>query len=341
VTRVLLALLLAGLLLGVSPAAQARGEDPFLAGEPYRGTFADPTVMVVGDTYVAAGTTTANLNLPLMTSTDLVTWRPREALPDWQEWSRWSGYNEGMVRRPAWAAVKGWRDDVPLVSQWAPSLAKVGGRYVAAFSAAVTLEPRHSCIGVATAKDPVGPYVPRSRPLVCYPRAPLGAIDPDLFLDPRSGAAYLVWKNEGVPGLHPPRLVSRRLDARRLRFASGSRTRVLLTRSRPWEGGVVENPSMVRHRGRYLLVYSANAWRTGGYKTGYALCRGPVGPCTKSPRPLMSTGGGATGPGGADAFVDAHGILRLAYHSWDDGLRRLRVATLGLSRGVLRLLGRG
>lgn len=345
-TRLLLALLalltpLAALPAAASSPAAATTEELFTAGEPYTGTFADPSVVRVGRTYVAAATTTANLNLPLMTSTDLLTWRPREVAADAAAWTDRRGWNEAMPVRARWAAVRERRGELELVSQWAPSLARVGRTWVAAYSAAVRLEPRHSCIGIATAAGPLGPYTPRHAPLVCHPRSPLGAIDPDVFVDPRTGAAYLLWKAEGVPGELPARLVARRLDASGTRFAPGSRPRTLLRRTLAWEGSVVENPSMVRVRGRHLLVYSANAWRGGAYTTGYAVCDGPLGPCRKSPRPLMSSGGGAVGPGGGDAFLDVGGVLRLAYHSWDRGLRRLRIATLTLADGALRVVGRG
>lgn len=337
----LLAVLAPLLPVGTAPAGAAV-EEWFTAGQPYTGTFADPSVVRVGRTYVAAATTTANLNLPLMTSDDLLTWRPREALADALRWTDRRGWNEAMPVRPRWAAVRERRGELELISQWAPSLARVGRTWVAAYSAAVRLEPRHSCIGIATADHPLGPYTPQHRALVCHPRSPLGAIDPDVFTDPRTGAAYLLWKAEGVPGRLPSRIVARRLASSGTAFAPGSRPTTLLRRTLPWEGSVVENPSMVKVRGRHVLVYSANEWRSHAYRTGYAVCAGPLGPCRKSPRPLMSSGAGTVGPGGGDAFVDADGVLRLAYHSWDRGLRRLRVATLVLGgRGALRVVGRG
>lgn len=335
------AALLGGLLTTTSASAAVEPE-PFLAGVPYGGTFADPTVMRLGDTYVAAATTTANLNLPMMTSTDLVTWTPRPALPDYRLFSDWRMYNEAMVAKPTWAATRGTRDRVDLMSQWAPSLEKVGEQYVAAFSAAVTLSPRKSCIGIATSSTPLGQYVdPSPEPLVCYDQSPLGAIDPEVFVDP-SGAAYLLWKNEGVPKIHPPRLMARQLDATGTSFLEGSQPVILATRDKVWEGGVVENPSMVLRRNRYWLFYSGNAWRTRQYATGYAVCKTPLGPCTKPMSgPLLRSGSGVAGTGGADALVDAQGRLRLAYAAYDRGYvgesqpRRLHVARLKIERGGL------
>lgn len=320
----------------VSPTTAApprTGSDRFVAGAPYTGTFADPTVLRVGRTYVAASTTTANVNLPVMTSTDLVTWTPTAA-------------DDPLGAPPAWAAVKAFRGAVPLISQWAPSLARVGDRYVAAFSAAISLEPRTSCIGTATATQPLGPYTAAStKPLVCFRKAPLGAIDPDILVD--RGTPYLLWKNEGVPNVSPPRIMVRQLDPTGTRFTPGSRKKVLLQRDQVWEGSVIENPSMVRYRGRYLLLYSGNAWRTAAYATGYAVCDSPLGPCRKAPGPILVSDAEESGPGGADAIVD-RGVLRIVYHAFDPGLvgegrpRRLHAARLALTRtGVLRVVSRG
>lgn len=157
-TALLLAALLAtaGAVGGAAPASARAASDTWVADQPYTGGFPDPTVVRLGSTYVASATTTANLNLPVMTSTDLVTWRPRPALENWADYSTWRRYDEAMVTKPTWAATRGQRDRVALMSQWAPSLAKVGDHYLAAFSAAVRLTPRHSCLGIAVASDPSG-----------------------------------------------------------------------------------------------------------------------------------------------------------------------------------------
>lgn len=336
---------------GFVPAGSAaRMTEPFRAGIAYSGSFPDPTILRVGDQYVAASTTIASLNLPMMTSSDLVRWMPRPALPDYRRFTSWRGYNESMPFKPAWAATTRRRDKVLLMSQWAPSLEKIGDHYVAAFSAAVRLTPRHSCIGLATSAQPLGLYQPvGTEPLVCYRESPLGAIDPELFIDPATQLPYLLWKNEGIPGVHSPRLMIRQLNPTGTAFADGSQPVMLATRDQAWEGGVVENPSMVFFRGRYYLLYSGNAWMSDRYATGYATCAGPLGPCRKRvSTPLLASGGGSVGPGGADAFVDAEGRLRMVYAAWKagrvggDGARHLHVATLWAGpKGFLRVTARG
>jgi len=106
---------------------------------------------------------------------------------------------------------------------------------------------------------------------------------------------------------------------------------------------------MVRFKGRLYLFYSGNAYATARYATGYALCKTAVGPCRRPVRrPVLASGRGIAGPGGADAFVGRAGRLRLMYASWDtgkvqrrNGTRRLHVATLRARRnGTLVLLRR-
>ena len=75
---------------------------------------------------------------------------------------------------------------------------------------------------------------------------------------------------------------------------------------------------MVRFDGRYFLFYSGNEWRSGSYRTGYAMCNGPRGPCARpDSQPLLGNTAEWLGPGGADSFIDADGRLRLAYHAWN------------------------
>ena len=306
----------------------------------YRGDFADPTVMRVGKKYYAAATTSSNLNLPLLTSTDLRTWRPRAPLPNYERYTSWPMYNDALPGAPKWAARVSTRENVKRISQWAPSMARIGKhRYLAAFSAATRVTVgtnRRSCIGLAVASSPAGPYRSLAKPLLCDPSTFFGVIDPSIFVDPRTHHVYLAWAAEGIPHKRKGQLAIRRLNNRGTGWAHGSRRHNLLTFTQPWEGVIVENPSMIRYRGTLYLFYSANAYATGRYATGYAVCKSVAGPCSKPRRtPLLSSKRKIAGPGGADAFVDAHGRLRLAYAAWQRGHvgeaswgRKLHIATL-------------
>ncbi len=316
--------------------AEALTSTKFLAGVSYRGSFPDPTVLRDGRRFLVSGTSVANLNLPLATSTDLVHVRPRGPVEDVHRFSTWKLYNESMVVPPAWAAVRGRREGVPLISQWAPSLATVQGRYLAAFSAAQTLSPRHSCISIASSATAIGQYVdPHEEPLICVPGSALGAIDPEFFVG-EDGRPWLLWKGAHIPGVQPGGIMAQALTDDGMDLRPGTQPRLLLqTRRDSWEGTLVENPSMIRYRGTTFLFYSANSWRTGAYATGVAVCRSVRGGCRRvSLSPVLRSTSRLKGPGGADAFVDKDGRLRLAFHAWDAGHvgipnpRRLHFATL-------------
>ena len=74
----------------------------------------------------------------------------------------------------------------------------------------------------------------------------------------------------------------------------------------------------VRWGGQVVLFYSANHWRTSDYAVGAARCDTPLGLCRKAGLwPVLTSRGPFLGPGGASAYVDAAGALRLAFHAWD------------------------
>lgn len=281
------------------------GNDPFLPGVPYAGAFPDPTVLRVGTRYYAHATTVASLSLPAMSSSDLRTWTPRPALDP-----ALPRYNEAMPERPAWARVltsPGGRSFLPA---WAPSVARTGpGQYVAAYAVPRASDGRR-CVSIARGGHPLGPFTDRStRPLVCGAR---GVIDPQIFRD--RGRLWLLLKASGSPA----RLVVRRLNPSASAFATASRYHGLLTARLAWEGGVVENPAMIRFHKRLYLFYSANDYRTASYATGYARCRTVTGPCRREGR-LLGNGPYLSGSGGATPFFDTAGRLRLAYHAWRTG----------------------
>ncbi|WP_158604393.1 glycoside hydrolase family 43 protein [Nocardioides mangrovicus] len=310
-------LLAAALTASTLPAAQAvdhkpnpKGSDPFTAGTPYTGDFPDPTVLRIGSTYFAYSTTTANINLPLLTSHDLSIWTTR---PSYTAGSATD--NDALPDSPVWASqntvVNGHRKS-PV---WAPSVARIQGRYVAAYATQLADHSRY-CISTARAGSPWGPFTDTSAgPLVCP--AHQGAIDPSLFR--YKGKNWLLYKTEGNAST-PPKIWSRQLNKYATGFAHRSKARVLLKPKLAWEGGVIENPAMVVWRKRLYLFYSANNWASDRYRIGYSLCTSMVTKCKRLTRyPLMRNSATISGPGGESPFVDAHGLLRMAYHAWTPG----------------------
>jgi hypothetical protein len=152
---------------------------------------------------------------------------------------------------------------------------------------------------------------------------PNGYIDPDVFTD-AAGANWLLFKSEGGNNANYPKVWVRKLSSSGLSFTASAAVALLTRNANPpggagnWEGTLVENPSMVRYGGKYVLFYSANEWSTSSYATGYAVCAGPQGPCGRPvSTPLLKTGGATGyGPGGPDAYVDARGRLKVVFASW-------------------------
>jgi beta-xylosidase len=285
------------------------------------GDFADPFVLRAGDGYYAFATGAHGWNLQLATSPDLATWTlvgdPVPKLPGW------------AVRKPGLT--------------WAPAVLPRGTSYVLYY----TTRHRASgfqCISRALASRPEGPYLDTSsQPLVCQVEAGAGlcgSIDPSPFVD-GDGQAYLLWKSdENSTACHTaPRIWSQRLsdDGLALRDTPS----VLLTRDRPWEGDIVEGPSMLARGGVYYLFYSANWYASSAYAVGYATCTSPRGGCRKVTleRPFLASAGTTMGPGGQELFTAADGKVWMAYHAWTGertsyeagGARSLRLARVDFS----------
>jgi beta-xylosidase len=334
----LLALAVAG-----QPVATARpprpapvGSDAFTPAQPYRGDFPDPTVWRVGGRFYAAATTVSALNLPVLTSTDLRTWTTRPANDSATPW-----LNDALPTAASWARTQVTSGGRAWAATWAQSVLRIStGTFVAAYSVPRAGDGRR-CISLARSAAPMGPYVDATTgPQTC---GPAGVIDPQLFVD--RGQMWMAYKMEDAPD----RLLVRKMNRYATGFAVGSRNHTLLTASASWEGTVVENPAMIRHRKRLYLIYSGHGYGTAKYATGYAVCRTVTGPCVRRSR-LLVTGRSLAGPGGATPFLDVSGRLRLAYHAWPVGnvgypsstsclttmkgcaQRRLYVATLGVGR---------
>jgi beta-xylosidase len=251
--------------------------------------FPDPAVLRVGDTYYAYATRQGPLNIQVVTSKDLVYWsEPRNALP----------------AVPDWAQVR----------TWAPAVVQRGTTFVMWYTTRDRASARQ-CISVATAADPLGPFIDRSSaPAICQVDRG-GSIDPEVFVD-ADGASYLHWKSEDNALGQPTSLWAARLNA----DATVAGTPVpLLTASPGWQGRLVEGPAMALDAGRYYLFYGANAWNTAAAAIGYAQCAGPLGPCLDRSQaaPWVASEQRFVGPSGPHVFRDADGALRVAYHAWD------------------------
>jgi beta-xylosidase len=260
------------------------------ANPVYKDNFPDPFVLPVGKKYYAYATNGVGGNVQTLTSPDLVHWTPGpDAMPQLAPW-----------------VVPG--------KTWAPEvLRRKDGKYVLYYTAA-SAEKLVQCVGRAVSASPQGPFVDNSKqPLVCQVDQG-GSIDPSPFRD-TDGSLYLLWKNDGNCCGFPTYIYAQKLTPDGLRL-TGKRTR-LETEDAPWEGILVEAPTMWKHGGKYYLFYSANAFNSEFYATGYAACKGPYGPCKDAPEnPILRSANGAAGPGHQTITRDDDGEEWIVYHAW-------------------------
>jgi hypothetical protein len=241
--------------------------------------------------------------------------------------------------------------------QWAPSvLSRPDGTYVMYYSTPATIPliclakpssagcvrtnagPRTAmCISRATSTSPTGPFVDDSSSAFICPYQQGGAIDPSVFIA-ADGTPWLLWKVDGDCCNLPTTIYSQQLSSDGLSTV-GPPNR-LIGATQPWEGNLVEGPSMLEANNTYWLFYSANLWGTNDYGIGIARCESVVGPCTKPLRHawLSSAGGaGGTDPGpGGQEFFQSGGLIWMVHHglapgqSGNEAQRRLYVDLLAL-----------
>ena len=325
------------------PVAAADMGGWFKPGVPFTQTHPDPSVTSLGPMLFSYATNHGGPKLPVEWSADATTWTARtqyEGSGAYQGGDTHGWYSDALPTAP-------WGSGTPK-ELWAPSVAFVGTHWVAYHAVRIAPDGQYSAYGrfaiyVSTASNPLGPFTAvSSSPIVTTSVAsdPAGALDPDVYVDEVTQKPYLLWKTEGNLSGNYPAIWSRQLNSSGTGFASGSSARKLISVSQGWEGNVVENPSLTKVGGRYVLLYSGNEFKSSSYATGWASCSSPLGPCSKSAsNPILRSTAGAWGPGGADGIVDARGRFLAVYHantssSYDAGQRRQHVAELTSSGSV-------
>ncbi len=272
--------------------------------------FPDPDVLEVDGVYYAYATEGNLRNVRVARSPDLVEW---ETLPD------------ALPQLPSWV-IRG--------KTWAPEVTEIAPGQYAMYFTATNYSPNLQCIGVATATSPEGPFTAVGDAMLVCPADEGGAIDASTFVD-TDGTRYLLWKNDGnccgldtwlqIAPLAPDGVT-----------LAGPPTR-LVKQDQPWEGNLVEAPTLVLRDGVYTLLYSANDYGGARYAIGYATASSVLGPYTKSDGPLLTTEDAPdyVGPGGQDVVVAPDGEDRLVFHSWygENTYRAMNVLPLEWDEG--------
>lgn len=226
----------------------------------------------------------------------------------------WHRAGRALTRKPGWATGQG---------VWGVDIARVGDRWLLYFASPVRgLGTEGRCIGVAVGKRPLGRFTPVGRPLVCpraahtapapdRVRAPSsrlprrGVIDPSVFRDGKR--LYLLYKTQGIPStIRIVRLTGGGLHA--------ARTSHELIRERH----IVENPVLVRHGHRYLMLTSEGSYSSCSYRTVWRTSTRLLRWSTRRSGLLVGRGSGICGPGGADVVVRHAGPV-VVFHGWACG----------------------
>ncbi|MHB1137741.1 MAG: glycoside hydrolase family 43 protein [Microthrixaceae bacterium] len=274
------------------------------------GDFADPYALSEPDAMYVYATNTTQANVPVLQL-------PKNENDD----ARYLG--DALPTLPAWT-VKGF--------QWAPSVwARPDGTFVMYYvTPSSSAGGNRACISRATSDDPAGPFVDDSTGAFICPVDEGGAIDPSIVID--DGVPHLLWKSDGNCCGLPTVIHSQRLTPDGLDVAAAAVP--LLRASQPWEGNLIEGPSMVHDGSGYVLFYSANDWNSTHYAIGLANCESIDGPCHKPDHgPWMTSSGESLGPGGEEFFqTPGSDEIWMVHHGWlpheagtPDGQRRLYV----------------
>ena len=295
-------LLVAALLLGAADAAPA----PKFGRSVLTG--ADPSVLVEDGRFWLYPTGEGD-RLDAWTSTDLSAWTRRATLLKLGEVSWARGADKHYL--------------------WAPHMTAAAGRYFLYYSVGPQ-EPRPSRIGVATCDTPAGPCRDSGKPLLdgadaatfsgrpaasCPDATPpsghgrfhFEAIDPMVFVDPRSGRALLYAGGS---------------NGSTLRVFELSPDMVSIARELPVDQPpcFTEGVWMHQRRGIYYLSYSSGRYDDASYSVRYAVSLSPTGPWRYG-GVLLRSDRAYKGPGHHAFIQDPRtGEWLIAYHRWEHEL---------------------
>lgn len=232
------------------PAATYR--NPVVAAD-----FADPSIIRVGDTYYASGTSSEWApHYPIYTSQDLVNWEHVGHIFD---------------QMPDWASG----------SFWAPELYHHNGTFYAYYTARRKSD-QISVIGVATSEDPAKGFTDRG--IICEWGSE--AIDGFVFKD-GDGKLYFSWKAYGLEKDRPVSLLASEMTEDALKL-KGEPFELLLADGKPISA---EGQVMTRRGDWYYLFYSSKGCCGRGcdYQVEVARAKRLKGPWENSPvNPILA-----------------------------------------------------
>ncbi len=249
-----------------------------VSGQPV--PLADPFIMLYEGTYYAYGTGPSD-GIAVYTSNDLQTWKTpadgRLALHKKDSWGdKWF---------------------------WAPEVYPIGDKFYMYYTA-----NEHICVAIGD--NPLGPFKQEvQKPMLEHEKC----IDNSLFID-TDGTPYVYFDrfNDGL------NIWVAELEAD-LQTIKPETMRPCIHVSQEWETvwpRVNEGAFVVKHKGTYFLIYSANSYESPFYGIGFATASHPTGPWTKyEGNPIFQKPGNLVGVGHSALFTDKKGKLRIVLHA--------------------------
>lgn len=205
-----------------TPRPTVTYRNPVIAGD-----FADPSVIRVGNTYYAVGTSSEWVPAyPIYSSTDLVNW---------------------TYVGPVFSAQPDWT----MGSYWAPELYHRNGTFYVYYTARRKSDKR-SYLGVATTRDLSKGFTDHGLLLEWTSEAI------DAFVIEDQGKLYLTWKAYGLDKGKAIELLGAEMSADGLKV-TGKAFNLLTAERNNWEAGGAEGQAIFK-RGRYFyMTYSGNS----------------------------------------------------------------------------------
>lgn len=251
---------------------------------------ADPAMFHYGNTYYLYGTGgkgNKEGGFFVYTSTDMHNWQGP------------SGATNGYALQKGEAyGTKGF---------WAPQVLHYKDSFYMAYAA-------NEQIAIAKSSSPAGPFAQHKMDSLS---SDTKQIDPYIFID-EDGKKYLYF----VKLTNGNRLFVAELKDD-LSDIKPETVKECFGATQPWENTanaswpVTEGPAVLKHKGMYYLVYSANDFRNIDYAVGYATSASPTGPWKKyESNPVLSRHTiGFNGSGHGDFVTDAAGAMWYVFHT--------------------------
>lgn len=246
--------------------------------------FADPTIVRQGANYYLTGTTnTIPQGFSMLVSKDLKNWTSTGPL---------------LTEGPQVYGDKGF---------WAPQLYLNGKTWQLAYTA-------NEQVAVAESSSLTGPFTQKQvKPVDASEKN----IDPFIFTDD-DGKTYLYhvrFNNGNYLWVAAYDKNTMSIDPSTLKQCLGNTEAWENTPDYP-AAPIMEGPTVIKHKGKYYLFYSANHFMSRDYAVGYAVADSPMGPWHKpaNNRIIHRSIVGENGSGHGDVFADKKGNLFYVYH---------------------------